>query len=96
LNRRFWVYIITNYTNTVLYTGMTNNLQRRLSEHKAGINPKSFSKQYRLYKLIWFQEFSSRLEAARVEKKIKGWIRAKKIALIKESNPGFRDMSTLR
>jgi putative endonuclease len=72
---------------------MTNNLQRRLSEHKTGLNPKAFSKRYRLYKLIWFQEFSTPMEAIQAEKKIKGWTRAKKVELIKQLNPGFKDIS---
>ena len=90
-SRSWFVYIITNYNNTVLYTGVTNNVQRRIREHRTGIN-NSFSKRYRLYKLIWFQEFSSPEEAIAVEKKIKGWKREKKLNLIKKLNPSFRNL----
>ena len=84
--KRWYVYIITNYKNTVLYIGVTNNLQRRINEHRQGIGSK-FSKKYRLYKLIWFEEFTSPLEAIATEKRLKGWRREKKVRLIEEKNP---------
>ena len=87
----YYTYIITNYKNTVLYTGMTNNLQQRVLQHKKGIND-SFSRKYRLYKLVWFQEFEDVNEAISAEKRIKGWKRSKKMALIRELNPVFRDL----
>ncbi|HEY2981041.1 MAG TPA: GIY-YIG nuclease family protein [Anaerolineales bacterium] len=93
---QWFVYIITNYTNSVLYAGITNDLARRVGEHKTGFFPKSFCKRYRLYKLIWCQEFDSPQEALAIEKRIKGWRREKKIALIEEMNPGFQDLTTLR
>lgn len=96
MNKRWYVYILTNYTNSVLYTGITNDLGRRVEEHRTGIVVSSFSKRYRLYKLIWYQEFDHPDEAIRLEKTIKGWRREKKIALIKELNPNFQDLSTLR
>jgi len=96
MRRQWFVYILTNYTNSVLYTGMTNDLGRRIEEHKAGIIVSSFSKKYRLYKLIWCQEFDSPEKAIAIEKRIKGWRREKKIALIKETNPNFQDLTTLR
>jgi len=68
------VYIITNYTNTVLYTGVRNNLERRIYEHKNGEIKSSFSHRYRLYKVIWFQEFDSPNAAITMEKRIKGWL----------------------
>lgn len=87
-----YVYIITNFTNTVLYTGVTNDLERRINEHTNGYSKNSFTQKYRLYKLIWFQEFKSPLEAIEAEKKIKGWRREKKLSLIKEHNPQFKDL----
>ena len=97
VKRSYFVYIITNYLNSVLYIGVTNNLERRIAEHKKGIEVSSFSKKYRLYKLIWFQEFASIDEAIAAEKKMKGWRREKKLNLIKEVNPKFLDLSgTLR
>jgi len=87
-----FVYIITNHINSVLYIGVTNNLERRIFEHKNGLFSGSFSKKYRLYKLIWCQEFNSPIEAIEAEKKIKGWKRDKKVALIKEMNPNFEEI----
>lgn len=94
--KNWFVYIVTNYTNTVLYTGITNNLERRIGEHKTGFVENSFSKKYRLYKLIWFEEFGDPAEAIAAEKKIKSWRRCKKITMIKEKNPNFQDLFTLR
>jgi len=94
--RTYFVYIISNHRNTVLYTGVTNDLERRIEEHRQGVNVSSFSKKYRLYKLIWFQEFTSPEEAIAAEKRIKGWTREKKIKLIITTNPKFQDLFTLR
>lgn len=92
-----FVYIITNYTNSVFYTGITNNLQRRIWEHKNGISKNSFSNKYRLYKLVWFEEFPNPNDAIIAEKKVKDYRREKKINLIKSLNPDYRDLySTLR
>lgn len=90
--KNFFVYIITNYKNTVLYTGITNNLERRIWEHKTGIIKNSFSKKYRLYKLIWFQEYSDPKQAIENEKRIKGWTRIKKINLIRQTNPNLKNL----
>ena len=90
-----YTYIITNHINSVFYIGVTNNLERRISEHKTGTFNNSFSKRYRLYKMIWFQEFENPLEAIAAEKKIKGWKRSKKVELIKEFNSEYKDL-TLR
>jgi len=94
--KQWFVYILTNCKNTVLYTGITNNLQRRIWEHKKGLGSHSFSKKYHLYKLIWFEEFDSPQKAIEIEKKIKGWRREKKLKLIKNKNPKFQNLSTLR
>lgn len=63
-----------------------------MGEHRTGTFNNSFSKKYRLYKLIWFQEFNSPIEAISAEKKIKGWKRIKKIEMIKETNPEMKDI----
>lgn len=63
MGENWTVYIITNYTNRVLYTGITNDLGRRIHEHKTGLAQSSFSRKYRLYKLIWYQEFDTPDEA---------------------------------
>ena len=90
--KRWYVYIITNYTNTVLYIGVTNNLVRRINEHRQGIGSK-FAKRYNLYKLIWFEEFASPVEAITAEKRLKGWRREKKVRLIEKNNPHWQDLS---
>ena len=95
MNKNYFVYIITNHTNTVLYTGVTNNLSRRIKEHKNGLVNSSFTKKYHLYKLIWFEEFNSPEEAILIEKRIKGWKREKKINLIRKKNPNFNDLLAL-
>lgn len=96
MDKKWFVYIITNYLNTVFYTGVTNNLQRRIYEHKTGIVDNSFSKKYRIYKLIWFKEFNSPNEAIIIEKKIKDMRREKKLKLITDKNPKFNDLSAFR
>ena len=92
MQKKYYVYILTNYRNTVLYIGVTNSLSRRTFEHRKGIETAAFTKKYRLYKLIWFQEFQSVREAILCEKRIKGWRRSRKIDLIKEVNPGLRGL----
>ena len=96
MNKSWYVYIITNYTNNVFYTGITNNLERRIYEHKSGVSEDSFSKKYKLYKLIWFEEFNLPKEAIIIEKKVKDMSRLKKLKFIKDKNPNFNDLSTLR
>jgi len=96
MQKHWFVYILTNYKNSVLYTGITNNLQKRVWEHKTGLIKNSFSKRYNLYKLVWLEEFNSPLQAIEIEKKIKGWKRERKIRLIQSKNSGFRDLFTLR
>jgi len=89
--RSYYVYILTNKSNT-LYTGITNNLERRLLEHEFRLHKGSFAAKYNINKLIYYQEFSDPEEAIAAEKRIKGWIRMKKMALIKTINPEFLDL----
>lgn len=96
MDKKWFVYILTNYTNNVFYIGVTNNLERRVWEHKNKINTSSFTSKYRLYKLVWFESFSSPQEAIIVEKKIKKWRREKKLTLIKLLNPDLGDLMALR
>ncbi len=84
--KKYYTYIATNKNNTVLYTGMTNDLERRMREHKNN-NVSSFCSKYNINKLIYFEEFSSPGKAIETEKKIKGWKREKKEALIDQTNP---------
>ena len=75
-----------------LYTGVTNDLERRANEHKTGAIP-GFTKRYKIDRLVYFQETNDIAEAIAAEKRIKGLLRAKKIALIEEENPTWRDLS---
>lgn len=87
----YFVYILTNKSNT-LYVGVTNDLNRRLYEHKNKLIP-GFTQKYNLDKLVYFNEFNRIEEAIGAEKKIKSWTRKKKMELIKTINPTFKDLS---
>lgn len=90
--KRYYVYILTSKENTALYIGVTNDLRRRLNEHKSGLSG-GFTKRYHLCKLVYFEEFSEISEAILREKRMKGWTREKKDALIGERNPEWMDLS---
>ena len=89
---RYYIYILTNRNNTVLYTGVTNDLIRRVYEHKNNADPKSFTARYKVHKLIYFEETGDVKSAIEREKQIKSWSRGKKIALVHGSNPKFFDL----
>ena len=88
----YYVYILTNKTNQVLYIGVTNNLQRRMAEHK-NEEIDGFTKRYHLHKLVFFEEFSDINEAINWEKRLKQWTRAKKNTLIESKNPQWKDLN---
>jgi putative endonuclease len=88
MHGRFWVYIMASKSGT-LYTGMTNNLDRRVFEHKQHLIP-GFTAKYHCTHLVYFEEFSDPRNAITREKQIKGWLRSKKIALIESMNPHGR------
>ena len=85
------VYIVTNERHTVLYIGVTNDLLRRLREHQLG-KPPSFASRYHCTKLVWCELFREPMHAIECEKRLKGWTRAKKEALISFANPEWRDL----
>jgi len=89
--KEYWVYIMTNTNNNVLYTGVTNNLERRVWEHKRKLID-GFMKRYNLIKLVFYERFSCPEDAIAAEKKIKGWLRRKKINLIESANPEWKDL----
>lgn len=89
--KHYHVYILTNKTNKVLYTGVTNDLLRRIGEHRSKLI-EGFSKKYNLNKLVCFEEFQDINDAIGAEKKIKGWLRKKKIYLIQSKNPEWKDL----
>jgi len=92
MNEEFCVYIMTNQYNTVLYTGVTNNLQRRVWEHKTGVGSK-FASKYRTTKLVYYEVTNSVKAAIFREKQIKGGSRKRKIGLINSLNPEWHDLS---
>jgi putative endonuclease len=92
MNKECFVYILTNHTNSVFYTGITNNLKRRIWEHKNKANPDSFTGKYRVYKLVWFEHFNTPEEAIIIEKKVKDMRREKKLKLIQEKNPNMEEL----
>ena len=88
----FYVYILTNRNNRVLYTGVTNDLVRRVYEHKHHLIQNSFSAQYNVDKLVYFEETTSSRAAIEREKQVKGWSRAKKNKLVESKNPGWEEL----
>lgn len=88
---KFYVYIMTNLSNT-LYVGITNNLERRIYEHKHELLP-GFTNRYKIHRLIYFEEFCDVYSAIQREKQIKGWVRRKKIVLIDSINPQWIDLT---
>ncbi|MCQ2446743.1 MAG: GIY-YIG nuclease family protein [Clostridia bacterium] len=88
----YYVYILTNWNNHVLYIGITNDLYRRLYEHKNHLVD-GFTKRYNVNKLVYFEMTSDVKAAIEREKQLKGWLRAKKIALIESQNPEWKDLS---
>ena len=89
--KQYYVYILTNRSGT-LYTGITNNLERRTAEHKRGTGS-AFTRKYRINRLVYFEATDDVNAALAREKQIKGWLRAKKIALIEAENPSWHDLS---
>jgi putative endonuclease len=87
----YWVYILTTKNNKMLYIGVTNNLERRIVEHKQKILP-GYTEKYNVNKLVWFEEFGDINDAILVEKKLKGWKRIKKDDLISEFNPQWQEL----
>ena len=88
----YYVYILTNKNHTVLYTGVTSNLIRRVYENKNHADPNSFTAKYKVEKLIYFEETTDVQSAIEREKQIKSWKRIQKIMLIQKSNPRFIDL----
>jgi putative endonuclease len=88
----YYVYILTNSNHNVLYTGITNDLERRCFEHKKK-EIKGFTRKYNVDKLIYYEKFDSVDLAIAREKQIKGYSRAKKVILINEFNPRWKDLN---
>ena len=87
----YWVYIMTNTNNTVFYTGVTNDLERRVAEHKDK-KGSSFASKYNVTKLVFYERFDRVYDAIGAEKRIKSGSRAKKIEIIEKMNPNWQDL----
>jgi putative endonuclease len=91
MNKQYYVYIMTNETNTVTYTGVTNDLLRRIQEHKNKLI-EGFTKKYNINKLVYYEAGESIESAILREKQIKSWSRKEKVALINTMNPDWHDL----
>jgi putative endonuclease len=89
--RQYYVYILASRPGGTLYVGVTNDLIRRVYEHKNGF-VEGFTKQYNVHRLVYFEVYSSIHDALQREKNMKHWPRAWKVKLINESNPTWRDL----
>jgi len=92
MQRGGYVYIMTNKYNKVLYTGVTSQLRNRVYEHKTNFYPGSFTSRYHVHKLVYYEGFISIEEAIDREKQIKGGSRKRKIDLINDINPQWKDL----
>ncbi len=89
----YFTYILTNRPNGTLYAGVTNNLERRVVEHRQG-RADRFTRRYNLHRLVWFEPHTDIREAILREKRIKKWNRAWKVEMIEAMNPDWRDLAT--
>ncbi|MGO8823593.1 MAG: GIY-YIG nuclease family protein [Desulfomonilaceae bacterium] len=92
VERKYYVYILTNWNNRVLYIGVTSDLTKRLNEHKNKV-VNGFTEKYNVSKLVYFQETTDVLAAITREKEIKKWRRQKKDYLVSSMNPDWKDLS---
>jgi putative endonuclease len=91
--KKYFVYIVSNFKRTTLYIGITNDLARRITDHRSESIP-GFTARYHLTDLIYFEEYTQPIEAIKREKQLKGWRRSKKEKLITHINPTWNDLST--
>lgn len=89
--RSFWVYMLASRKGGTLYTGVTNDLARRLEEHRTGAGS-AFARRYSVTRLVWYEEHATAPDAIAREKQIKGWKRQWKIDLIEAMNPDWFDL----
>ncbi len=90
-DKQYYVYIMTNKSGT-LYTGLTENLKKRIEQHKNKL-VEGFTKEYNINRLLYFETFPDVYSAIDREKTIKGWVRRKKLDLIRTTNPDWTDLS---
>jgi putative endonuclease len=90
--KSYFIYVMTNKGRTTLYTGVTNSLMRRVTQHRQSAIP-GFSKRYNTNRLVYYEQFNDVLDAIAREKQLKGWSRSKKEALIGTMNPKWTDLA---
>ena len=89
----YYVYLLTNKTKSVIYTGISDDLERRVYEHKTRFYPRSFTARYNVDLLVYYEEIQDREEALHREKQLKRYHRKWKNELIEDENPDWRDLS---
>lgn len=94
MRKSYFLYILTNFKNTIFYIGVTNNLKIRIYEHKNKL-VEGFTQKYNVWKLVYFEEYNNIHEAITREKQLKNWHKQWKINLIQKSNPPFKEISAL-
>lgn len=90
-HKTYFVYILASKRNGTLYVGVTNNIDRRVQEHKHDVND-GFTKRYQVHRLVWYELHDSIVEAIRREKQLKKWNRSWKLRLIEKHNPAWLDL----
>ena len=88
----YYVYILANETNVAVYIGVTNDLIRRVSEHRSNADPKSHTARYAIHKLVYYEQTTDVRAALEREKQLKGWNRSRKNRLVESMNPGWEDL----
>ena len=91
-DQQYYVYILTNWNNKVMYVGVTNNLIRRMDEHKQGVVD-GFTKKYHVHRLVYYEPTTNIFAAITREKEIMNWRREKKNRLVTSGNPDWHDLS---
>ena len=90
--KQYYVYLMSSFRQT-LYVGVTNDLHRRVHQHKTKAYPDSFTARYNINRLVYYEVFNNINDALAREKQIKSWRRSKKVALIEAENPRWKDLS---
>jgi len=93
MEKKCFIYILTNKSHSVLYTGVTSNLALRLYQHQSGVFKDAFTSRYNVHELVYYEEFDYITDAIAREKQIKAGSRQKKIELIERFNPEWKDLS---
>jgi len=91
-HQSYWVYILASKPHGTVYIGVTNSLERRVWPHKHGAS-EGFATRYRVDRLVYFEEFRDVANAIARETELKGWLRARKVALIEKENPLWGDLA---